>query len=879
MNLLAILSGLAAGTYLLLGGHALAGAARNRMNRMLVWLSACLALWSLSMVFIVIATDEGMARNWARVGAIGWTLFPPFVLQFSWALTRGGRAMRPWVLFLVFAPFLGTLAYQEVSVFSGTLRFEQTPLGWVPTYPGFLPGFYAFRLWHVVVLAVALVQVLRWGRQAGWRRVQRQSQAIAWFGIAPFLVGSILDMTLRHAFDPPFPAVTHLLAVTFVAAVTVSMTRFRMMELTSDSVAGAVLAGTRDVLILLDADGRLVDANHRTLELTGMTRDQLVGRPGTILAATPEAADHFVDTLLASPNGTHRACIHGRGTDDEEIPYDVTGTVIRDRYGDPMWMLMVGHDERTSRRLSSETSQRQLAQSRLAEEKELLRVTLRSIGEGVVTTDIDGRVLMMNPVAEQLTGWPQAHAAGHVIAEILDLLDERTRTPIQELAHGVIDGLERNGGILLRTRAGVEIPVAYSAAPMRDQADRRIGMVVVLRDISGLRRLEADLIRMGKMESLGVLSGGIAHDFNNLLTAILGYVQLARMGAPGHGPVNDRLAQAEQACLRAQGLTRQLLTFSQGGLPIRKPVPVAPLVREVTTLIASGSGTRIDARVAPDTPPVLADEGQIHQVLHNLLLNATQAMNGRGVVELDVAPQTLADPRDIDGTRIPAGRWVRFQVLDRGAGIAPNDLSRIFEPFFSTKPTGTGLGLATVYSIVRRHEGAVTVRNREDGGCEFQVWLPTADEAADGQAADASLEVGVTRMPVLVMDDKPLVRDVLRQMLDALGFDAVTAADGREAIRLHREAMERGTPFRLMLLDFTVPEGMGGTDTIRVVRQIDARVPAILCSGYASDTVLAEYRSHGFDAILTKPYRLEDVQAAIATAQAARAEAIPLATS
>jgi PAS domain S-box-containing protein len=870
MNQFALLSGVAFGAYLLLGGHAVLVDPRSRTNRMLGWMSACLALWALSIVFVSTAPNEAVARDWARVGALGWTLFPPFVLQFSWALTRGGRAMHPWAAVVAFAPFVGTLAYQHAFVLEDRARFVQTALGWVPTYPDFLWGFFLFRLCYVAVLAVALVQILRWGRRSGLWRVRRQSQVIAWFGIAPFLVGSAAEALLRHAFDPPFPAVVHLLALTFVAAVAVSMARFRMMMLTSSSVATAVLEGTRDILILLDADGRVVDVNRRTLELGGVPRDELVGRPGTLLAADPAAADAFVDALLASPRGTHRAALSGRTAAGEEIPYQLTGTVIRDRYGDPLWMLVVGHDERTSRRLSSETSQRQLAQARLAEEKELLRVTLRSIGEGVLTTDIDGRVLMMNPVAETLTGWPQAHAAGRPLSEVLSLLDERTRTPIRELERATGEGLERDGGVLLRTRGGVEIPLAYSAAPMRDQADRRIGMVVVLRDISGLRRLEADLIRVGKMESLGVLSGGIAHDFNNLLTAILGYVQLARMGAPGPGPINERLSQAEQACLRAQGLTRQLLTFSQGGTPILRPVAVGPLVREVAALATGGSATRCEVHVAPGTPPALADDGQVHQVLHNLILNAVQAMSAAGSLRIDVDGVALPDPLDEDGTRIPAGRWVRFRVSDRGPGIAPADLGRIFEPFFSTKPAGTGLGLATVYSIVRRHGGAVTVRNLPEGGCEFRVWLPASDEEVAPQAGPDTPPEGMHRTRVLIMDDKPLVRDVLRQMLDAMGYVAVPAADGGEALRLHAEAVAQGRPFDVLFLDYAVPDGMGGADAIRAIRAVDADVPAVLCSGYASDDVLAGYRDHGFDAILTKPYRVEDVRAAVAEAIRAR---------
>jgi PAS domain S-box-containing protein len=813
---------------------------------------------------MVTAKDGETALAWSRLGAIGWSIFPAVLLHFAHLLTSDGRPFRPWVQVLNYLPAPFILGFQFLATAGNEVSFVMTDWGLTPTYSGFMPGFLAFRFYYFAALIWSMFRVIRWGEASVLQRERRQARVIAWVGLFPFLVGLVADTILRHAFDPPFPSTPHLMAVTFVGAVTYATARYRMMALTSDRVANVVLENTQDVMLLLDANGRIIDVNRRLQVLTGFEKEELIGREGDPLSSSPMDADDFIDRVLRSVSGIHRGTLAARTRTGEEIPFSVTGTVIRDRFGDPLWILLVGHDDRTSRSLSSETSQRLLAQASLAAEKERLSVTLQSIGEGVLTTDVDNRIEMMNSFAEQLTGWTQAQAKGHLLGEVLHLIDERSGHALSDLSRKSsfrLRNRERDGGVILRSRSGTEVPVAYSAASIRDLADRRIGDVVVVRDISGLRRLEADLIRVGKMDSLGVLAGGIAHDFNNLLTAILGYVQLARMDCPGTGAVEDRLSQAEHACLRAQGLTRQLLTFSRGGAPIRKAVAVMPLVRSAISLASSGSGVRVETEVDPNVPPILADEGQIHQVLHNLVLNAVQAMPNGGVVHLRAESITLADPRDEGGTRIPSGEWVRFLIQDEGPGIPDEHLSRIFEPFFTTKASGSGLGLATVYSIVRRHEGSLAVRNREEVGAEFQVWLPVSDSPVVQEAVPMNGSAGLARRKrILIMDDQPLVLDVLNQMLGQLGCEVVLSTNGDEAIRLFMESLGNGKPFDAMILDYTIPGGMGGADTIRAIREHDTTVPAIISSGYANEAVLSDYHNYGFNGVLAKPYQLHHLQ-------------------
>ncbi|HSL85123.1 MAG TPA: ATP-binding protein, partial [Thermoanaerobaculia bacterium] len=368
------------------------------------------------------------------------------------------------------------------------------------------------------------------------------------------------------------------------------------------------------------------------------------------------------------------------------------------------------------------------------------------------------------------------------------------------------------------------------------------------------RRTE-ELVRVQKLEALGVLAGGIAHDFNNFLTVIVGYVSLVEMSSRLEARDRERLDQARRALGRAQELSRRLLTFSQGGAPVTGPVPLGRVVRECADFTTRGSNVRCAVAVPEDLWPAEADEGQLSQVLNNLLINAVQAMPGGGVLMVQAAN---AEPREGQVPGLAGGRYVRLRVDDQGPGIPPDVLPRVFDPFFTTKEGGSGLGLATVHSIVRQHRGSVRAGPAPGGGTRFEVWLPasatrTRPVAVPGPVRDG--ETGGGRL--LVMDDQAAVRGVLEGMLRHLGYEVEATKDGDEAIASYARALERGEPFDLVILDLTIPGGKGGKETVRELLRLDPGVRAIASSGYADDPVLAGGGNEGFAAALPKPYTLD----------------------
>ncbi|HXG65532.1 MAG TPA: PAS domain S-box protein, partial [Blastocatellia bacterium] len=349
-------------------------------------------------------------------------------------------------------------------------------------------------------------------------------------------------------------------------------------------------------------------------------------------------------------------------------------------------------------RLFNELGERKRAEAALAAEKERLAVTLRSIGDGVIATDTDGKIVLLNRVAERLTGWPQAEAVGKRLDEVFCVRDEKTRDRCENIAETVI----RTGGVtgltgnpLLIARDGAERIIADSGAPIRDKDSRIIGVVLAFRDVTEQRKMEAELLKAGKLESLGVLAGGIAHDFNNILTTILGNISLVKASAAPGDETYERLSDAERASLRARDLTRQLLTFSRGGAPIRSAASVADLLEEAASFAITGSNVRCEFDLAEDLWPVDVDAGQISQVIHNLTLNAQQAMPEGGVIRIKAENVAIGTGGENMSLPLPPGRYVKITVRDTGIGIPEEHLDKIFDPYFTTKQTGSGLGLAT----------------------------------------------------------------------------------------------------------------------------------------------------------------------------------------
>ena len=552
---------------------------------------------------------------------------------------------------------------------------------------------------------------------------------------------------------------------------------------------------------------------------------------------------------------------------------------IRDRFGIPVVYLTAHADEKTLHRAKTTGPYGYILkpfnemelhtnieialyksglEKKLKENEQLLATTLRSIGDAVITTDVNGSVTFMNPVAESLTGWRQKDAVRRPLKDVFNIIDEHTGEQIEDpvtrvLRDGVAVGLANN--TVLIAKDGTKRSIDDSGAPIKDCKGNIMGVVLVFRDITEKRRAERELLKADKLESLGVLSGGIAHDFNNILTSILGNISIAKMFAKPGDKIFERLEEAENDCMRARVLTQKILTFSRGGAPIMKTAFISELLRDSASFALSGSNVRCEFSIPDDLWRVEVDEGQIAQVISNLIINASQAMPGGGVINL-LAENIVVDERQ--GIPLNNGRHVKISVTDHGIGISKEHFQQIFDPYYTTKRGGSGLGLAIAYSIVKRHNGYIDVKSIPGKETTFSIYLPASPKEALAEK-ESGEKIRGGKGKILVMDDEKMIRDVVGDMLGILGYEAEFAKDGAEAVELYKKAEQSVRPFDAVIMDLTVPGGMGGKEAVRKLAEIDPEVKAIVSSGYSDDPVMADFRKYGFSNVVAKPYNIKEL--------------------
>ncbi|MBU1218967.1 PAS domain S-box protein [Myxococcota bacterium] len=493
---------------------------------------------------------------------------------------------------------------------------------------------------------------------------------------------------------------------------------------------------------------------------------------------------------------------------------------------------------------------RMLAEKNLVHEKERLFVTLKSIGDAVITTDTGGCIILMNHIAEELTGWTLDEVSGKSLEEVFVIENEysgkRCENPVERVIKtGKV--VELANHTVLVNRDGSRKAISDSGAPIIDDEGNIIGVVLVFRDVSEKKKMAEVLRRADKLEALGVLASGIAHDFNNLLSGVFGFIDLAREETTS-SEVRMYLSEANSAINRARALTQQLLTFSRGGEPHKRLTNPATFIRETVGFALSGSRISAEFHMDSDLYHGEMDKHQISQVIDNIVINAQQAMPLGGVITVECRNQNF--PPNEHGT-LGGGNYISISIKDTGVGIPPDIKSKVFDPFFTTKSKGHGLGLATSYSIISRHGGTIDVESYPGKGSTFTIYLPASEETV-GAKSTVSAQVHAGEGRILVMDDEEVIRKSMEMILKSMGYMVLCVTDGREAINVF-SSLPKDT-FRCLIFDLTIPGGMGGLDTINEIRKLNPSIPVIVSSGYAEDPVLSNPIKYGFNGGLTKPF-------------------------
>lgn len=611
----------------------------------------------------------------------------------------------------------------------------------------------------------------------------------------------------------------------------------------------AISEAADDAIIYLDAQGLIAYWNPAAEKIFGYTEEEVRAKDMHLLFAPAEYHEaykkgfqHFQKTGKGPAVGMINE-FPARKKDGTKIPVEIVFSVIRSK------------GEYHAVGIIRDITERKKAEQALLESEKKFRDLFENSRDAIYVVNREGVFVDANQACLEMFCLTKDELLG---SNVIDLYVNRADRPAFQAA------IEKNGfvkdyEIKMRKRSGPEMTCLVTSAVRRDSAGRIIGYQGITRDISETRRLQLEALKAEKLESTGILAGGIAHDFNNLLTAILGNISLVKADLNPDDKIYERLEQAEKASLLARDLTRQLLTFAKGGQPIKETADLKELIEDAAGFVLRGSNVSCEYFLSEELWPAEVDTGQFAQVIQNLVINANQAMPEGGTVSIS-AENLIAD--NDNSLKLAAGRYLKISVHDHGIGIPESHLTKIFDPYFSTKKKGSGLGLTSSYSIIKNHNGLISVESAPETGTIFHVYLPASDKKTPApKKAATEPQTGEGR--ILVMDDDEMVREIIDRMLRRLGYETVLAANGQAALEIYKSAQENGQGFDVVILDLTVPGGLGGVGTLRKLLDFDPGARAIVSSGYSNDPIMSNYRNFGFCGVAPKPYRIEQLSSAL----------------
>ncbi len=590
--------------------------------------------------------------------------------------------------------------------------------------------------------------------------------------------------------------------------------------------------------IFFSDKGVCIEANETAMKIFGYSREESIGKFATDIIA-PENQELVKKNVISN----------------YDKPYDV---IAMRKDGSTFNAEIIGRLFNYQGKKIRVTSFKDITERKKAEEKLLKLYAAVQQSPSVITiTDLKGNIEYVNPRFTELTGYSLDEAIGQNTRILKG--DYQDNKIFEKLWKTLEAGKDWHGEFHNKKKNGKLYWESASISPIFNEKRKKINYVKVAEDITEKKKIEEELQKMSKLKSIGTLAGGIAHDFNNILTGIYGNISLAKMEISEEHPGYRYLNETERSINRATKLTKQLLTFSKGGSPITKDVDLAKLIKETITFDLSGSNVKPVFNFADNLIRAKIDEGQIQQVFSNLAINADQASPEGGHLYISVENLLL---QENDIYNLKPGKYLKTTIQDEGTGIEKKYLNKVFDPYFTTKQSGSGLGLATTYSIIQKHNGHLEIESEIGTGTTFTIYLPgmisqISKEEKITQAASPEMNKSAK---ILIMDDEEVIRALSSEMLKLMGYQTDTVLDGSQAIEKYKTSIESGDPYDLIIMDLTIPGGMGGEETIKHILKINPDVKVIVSSGYSSDALMGDFHKKGFKGVVAKPYTFNELK-------------------
>ena len=844
---------------------------KNPVNRAYLSFSGVISLWMFLNLILWLPLDERWMLLLLRYNAAVWLPLGFLLLNFTYALLH---IENDWIYH---GMALLTIAAVILSATTDLVGYGCQKFYWGPNqYPGPLylpvtlgvvggPGFYALYL------------ILNRYRIIHDQLIKSQLRLIMYGAFAALVLGFFTDVIMPNFFNrPDFLPLASTAGVILSVLVFWAVVRYNFLSIGIEDIAADLFAKVQDGVIIYNNRQEIVQFNQAAAELLGFTTPPA---PGTM----DRYIDHYRFTEEFTDFETTPSCQPTKLVSLSKVPirYNKQAIgemlIIRDitayknaiddlnRHRNQLEKLV---SERTqlltesNEQLRHEIAERAQQEQFLKRQEQLLQTAIAGLRESearyralaentidlICETSADGQYLYASPNYKEIYGFDPDELLGR---NIFTGVHPDDLPQAREVFKRSFKTFSSGRAVYRFQNQKGECAWYESIGKPYIAPNGEVRTVMITRDITARKKMEEEIIKANKLESVGILAGGLAHDFNNILSIIWGNISLAKLFLKPQDNAYPKLVKAEQAINRARELTQQLLTFAKGGAPVKATIILTKLVTESVNMSLHGSAVQYRLTASHDLWPVDADAGQLNQVFNNLVINAVQAMPEGGTLTIDLTNLALEEEPALP---LDAGNYVRITFQDTGVGISDADLRKAFDPYFTTKPQGTGLGLTTAYSIIKRHNGCIVLESEPGRGTRVQIYLPASMKSVTVQPAKDQTIILTEGGRILVMEDEAGLREVVTALLGKYGYSVVAVPDGQTALKIYKEAKKAGEPFTGVIMDLVIGGGMGGWETMKRLKAFDPQIRAIVSSGYSEDPVMSNFREHGFCGILKKPY-------------------------